>query len=148
VKSIRKALHFFRGSPTTPRLRIVRFQPANLVEAVRRHLIDGVSVPVTEPARTVVDCFRHRSGVGLAVALEGLRTGLVRRRCKPSELEHWLVPDASGRYSKPTLQRWWPMASKPRNVGASVRALLPKRAEQTGSNFQILLTRYAIERVL
>jgi hypothetical protein len=40
------------------------------------------------------------------------------------------------------------MASKPRNTGASVRALLLKRAEQTGSDFQILLTRYAIERLL
>ncbi len=40
------------------------------------------------------------------------------------------------------------MANKPRNVGASVRALLLKRAEQTGSDFQILLTRYAIERLL
>lgn len=72
---------------TVPRLRVARFQPADLVEGVRRHLIDGVSVPVTEPARTVVDCFRHRRTVGLAVALEGLRTGLARHRCKPSELE-------------------------------------------------------------
>jgi predicted transcriptional regulator of viral defense system len=76
-------------TPTTtvPRLRIVRFQPAGLVDGVRRHAIDGVSVPVTEPARTIVDCFRHRRSVGLAVALEGLRTGLARRRYKPAEVE-------------------------------------------------------------
>jgi predicted transcriptional regulator of viral defense system len=72
---------------TVPRLRIVRFQPAALVDGVRRHLIDGISVPVTEPARTIVDCFRHRRAVGLSVALEGLRTGLARRLSKPSELE-------------------------------------------------------------
>jgi predicted transcriptional regulator of viral defense system len=72
---------------SVPRLRIVRFQPAGLVDGVRRHVIDGVSVPVTEPARSIVDCFRHRRAVGLAVALEGLRTGLTRRLCKPSELE-------------------------------------------------------------
>ena len=70
-----------------PRLRIVRFQPADLVDGVRQHLINGVSVSVTEPARSIVDCFRHRRTVGLAVALEGLRTGLARRRCKPSALE-------------------------------------------------------------
>lgn len=40
------------------------------------------------------------------------------------------------------------MANKPRNVGASVRAQLLKRAEQSGTDFQILLTRYAIERLL
>ncbi len=72
---------------TVPRLRIVHFQPAGLVDGVRRHLVDGVSVPVTEPARTIVDCFRHRRAVGLPVALEGLRTGLAQRICKPSEIE-------------------------------------------------------------
>jgi hypothetical protein len=71
---------------SVPRLRIVRFQPADLLNGVRRHRIDGVSVSVTEPARTVVDCFRHRRTVGLSVALEGLRTGLALRMCKPSEL--------------------------------------------------------------
>jgi hypothetical protein len=40
------------------------------------------------------------------------------------------------------------MANKSRNVGASVRTLLLKRAEQSGADFQILLTRYAIERLL
>jgi hypothetical protein len=72
---------------TVPRLRIVRFKPADLAERVRHHMIDGVSVPVTDPARTIVDCFRHRRAVGLPVALEGLRTGLAQRICKPSEIE-------------------------------------------------------------
>ena len=40
------------------------------------------------------------------------------------------------------------MPREPRNVGASVRARLLDRARAERSDFQILLTRYAIERLL
>lgn len=40
------------------------------------------------------------------------------------------------------------MASELKNVGASVRARLLERARKGGSDFQILLTRYALERLL
>ena len=40
------------------------------------------------------------------------------------------------------------MARETRNVGASVRARLLERAHAERSDFQILLTRYAIERLL
>ena len=35
--------------------------------------IDGVAVWLTTPARTVADCFKHRSAVGVDVAIEALR---------------------------------------------------------------------------
>jgi predicted transcriptional regulator of viral defense system len=35
--------------------------------------IEGVSIPIYEPAKTVADCFKYRSRVGLDVALEALR---------------------------------------------------------------------------
>ena len=69
-----------------PRIRFVRFTGPALTEGVVRHRIEGVEVPVTEPARTIVDCFRYRAKVGLDVAMEGLREGLRRRRCTPDEL--------------------------------------------------------------
>ena len=37
---------------------------------VRR--IEGIDVQLTTPARTVADCFKHRSAVGLDVAIEAL----------------------------------------------------------------------------
>jgi len=40
------------------------------------------------------------------------------------------------------------MPRKPRNIGASVRARLLDRARAERSDFQILLTRYALERLL
>ena len=36
------------------------------------HSIDGASVPVVDPPKTVVDCFRFRKHAGFDVALEGL----------------------------------------------------------------------------
>ncbi len=69
-----------------PRIRFVRFTGQSLTDGVVRHRIEGVEVPITDPARTIVDCFRYRAKVGLDVAMEGLREGLRRRRCTPDEL--------------------------------------------------------------
>ncbi|MGY4319534.1 type IV toxin-antitoxin system AbiEi family antitoxin domain-containing protein [Bradyrhizobium sp. JR3.5] len=67
-------------------LRFVRFTGSALTEGVERHRIESVDVPITDPAKTIVDCFRYRSKIGLDVAMEGLREGLRRRRCKPDQL--------------------------------------------------------------
>jgi hypothetical protein len=69
-----------------PRIRFVRFTGPALKDGVERHLIEGVAVPITNPARSIVDCFRYRGKVGLDVAIEGLREGLRRGRCTPDEL--------------------------------------------------------------
>jgi predicted transcriptional regulator of viral defense system len=52
-----------------PPLRIVRFTGPALTSGVEEHVIQGVTVRVTDPARTVVDCFKYRNKVGLDVAL-------------------------------------------------------------------------------
>jgi predicted transcriptional regulator of viral defense system len=62
-----------RARQDHPPLRIVRFPARALVEGVEEHQIEGVKVRITSPARTVVDCFRYRSKVGLDVAIEALR---------------------------------------------------------------------------
>jgi hypothetical protein len=69
-----------------PPIRFVRFTGSALTEGVERQRIENVDVPITDPARTIVDCFRYRTKVGLDVAMEGLREGLRRRRCNPDQL--------------------------------------------------------------
>jgi predicted transcriptional regulator of viral defense system len=69
-----------------PPIRFVRFSGPALIEGVVRHRIEGVEVPITEPARTIVDCFKYRAKVGIDVAMEGLREALRRRRCTPDDL--------------------------------------------------------------
>ena len=52
---------------------IVRMSGEARTEGVETHEIEGVSVPIYEHAKTVADCFKYRSRVGLDVALEALR---------------------------------------------------------------------------
>lgn len=69
-----------------PPIRFVRFSSRALKEGVKRHLIDGIEVPIFEPAKTIVDCFRYRNKIGLDIALEGLREGLRTKRATPDQL--------------------------------------------------------------
>ncbi len=69
-----------------PPLRIVRFSDPLLSEGVGEHLIDGVSVRITNIGRTVADCFRYRNKIGLDVALEALREAWKARRVGMDEL--------------------------------------------------------------
>lgn len=57
----------------TPPLRIVRFSGKALTTGVEAHKIEGVTVRVYGPAKTVADCFKYRNKIGLDVALEALR---------------------------------------------------------------------------
>jgi len=70
-----------------PRLRTIRFSPASLETGVETRRVDGVPIRVTSVAKTVADCFKFRSRVGLEVALEALRE--VRRTRRASVDEIW-----------------------------------------------------------
>jgi len=67
-------------------IRVVRFTDSLLVETVEIHEIEGVSVKVFGVAKTVADCFRHRSKIGLTVAIEGLQEALRQRKATPAEI--------------------------------------------------------------
>ncbi len=54
-------------------LRVVRMSGAARTDGIEEHEIEGVTVPVSRPAKTVADCFKFRSRVGLDVAIEALR---------------------------------------------------------------------------
>ena len=63
-----------------PPLRIVRSRLAEaFTEGVETHEIGGHPVRVTSLDRTIVDCFKHRSLVGLEVAVEALRERMANR---------------------------------------------------------------------
>lgn len=56
-------------------VRIVRFSKTSLEYGVKIHEIQGIRLAVTEPAKTVADCFKYRNKIGLDVAIEALREG-------------------------------------------------------------------------
>jgi predicted transcriptional regulator of viral defense system len=65
---------------TSPRLKVVRAGGAALRHGVETRTAEGVRLRLTNPAKTVADCFRYRRHVGLEVALSALREYLVRSR--------------------------------------------------------------------
>jgi predicted transcriptional regulator of viral defense system len=64
-----------------PTLRVVRFSGDALALGVERHDVEGVTVQITSPAKTVADCFKYRNKIGIDVAIEALRD--YRRRRLP-----------------------------------------------------------------
>jgi predicted transcriptional regulator of viral defense system len=92
--------------PTNPpvALKIIRATGDVLTKGVERHRIDGVSVPVTNPAKTVADCFKHRSKVGLDVALESLRNVLRTRKASADDLWHFAGIDRVRQVMRPYLE--------------------------------------------
>jgi len=74
--------------PSVPGLpvRIVRFSGSMLQYGIVTKVVQGVPVKMTNPARTVVDCFRYRKKFGLDVALEALRDVVHRRLVTMDEL--------------------------------------------------------------
>jgi predicted transcriptional regulator of viral defense system len=69
-----------------PAIRFVRFSGPALTAGVERYTIEGVSVRIYGPAKTIADCFKYRNKIGLDVALEALRDALSRRLCTIDEL--------------------------------------------------------------
>ncbi len=84
----------WRPRTTHPPLQFVRFTAKLLHSGVEQHTIEGVSVRITSPARTIVDLFRYRQragkrfqkSLGLNLALEGLKQSLRQRKATPAEI--------------------------------------------------------------
>ncbi len=66
---------------------IVRFSGQMLSYGVITRPMQGVKVRLTNPARTVVDCFRYRNKIGLDVAMEALRDAVRSRKAMVSEID-------------------------------------------------------------
>ncbi|HEX3666843.1 MAG TPA: type IV toxin-antitoxin system AbiEi family antitoxin domain-containing protein [Rhizomicrobium sp.] len=85
-------------------LRIIRASGQALTAGVERHVIDGVSVPITVAAKTVADCFKYRSKIGLDVALEALRDALRKKRATADDIWRYAQIDRVGNVMRPYLE--------------------------------------------
>jgi len=54
-------------------LKVIRMTGKALTEGREEHKVDGISLKVYTPAKTVADCFKFRNKIGLDVAIEALR---------------------------------------------------------------------------
>jgi hypothetical protein len=71
----------------------MRFGGDSWREGVQDHMLSvgeaKVTVRVTDPAKTVADCWKFRNKIGLDVALEALRDGWRQRKFTMDELWHY-----------------------------------------------------------
>ena len=77
---------------------------AALTEGIEQIMIDGVSVPVFNPAKTIADCFKYRNKIGLDVALEALRDGVKRRKATMDDLWRYAAIDRVANVMRPYLE--------------------------------------------
>ncbi|RVO82361.1 type IV toxin-antitoxin system AbiEi family antitoxin domain-containing protein [Sinorhizobium medicae] len=85
-------------------IRIVRFTDSLLNDGVEIHVVEGVPVKVFGVAKTIADCFRHRSKIGLSVAIEGLQEALRQRKATPSDIVNQAERGGVGTVIRPYLE--------------------------------------------
>jgi predicted transcriptional regulator of viral defense system len=70
-------------------VRLVRFSGPALTEGVEETQIEGVTVKIYNPAKTVADCFKYRHKIGLDVAIEALKDCRRQQKCTVTDLWHY-----------------------------------------------------------
>lgn len=55
-------------------------------KGVEKHFLEGVDVRITNPAKTVTDCFKFRNKIGIDIAVEALQDCLRSRWCTIDEI--------------------------------------------------------------
>jgi predicted transcriptional regulator of viral defense system len=85
-------------------IRTVRFSGAALTDGIDIHYIDGVPVKVTNPARTVADCFKFRNKIGLDVALEALQHVWRDKKSSMDDIWHFAETDRVAHIMRPYLE--------------------------------------------
>lgn len=59
-----------------PPLQVYRFSDDSLTKGIEKHMVDGRTIQVYNPAKTIADCFKFRNQIGKEIAIEALREGL------------------------------------------------------------------------
>jgi predicted transcriptional regulator of viral defense system len=87
-----------------PRVRVFHMSPASLAAGVEERVADGVALRVFSVAKTVADCFKYRSSVGLDVAIEALQEVIRERRAAPGEIMEYARVDRVQNVIRPYLE--------------------------------------------
>ena len=69
-----------------PPIRMVQMAGSAHLAGIEEHLCNGVKARIYSPAKTVVDCFKHRNKIGLDVALEALKDAWRTRKASADDL--------------------------------------------------------------
>jgi predicted transcriptional regulator of viral defense system len=96
---------------TMPSLEFVQFSEKMLHSGIEAHSIEGVSVNIYNPAKTVVDLFRYRQSEGrrfskspgLNLALEGMKEALRQRKATPADIARYAIEAGNWKVIHPYL---------------------------------------------
>lgn len=96
---------------TYPAIEFVRFNEKVLHSGAEPHSVEGVSVHITNPAKTIVDLFRYRQSegrrfsksTGLNVALEGMKEALRQRKATPAQIARYAIEAGNWKVVEPYL---------------------------------------------
>lgn len=69
-----------------PPLRVFHFSHETISAGVEKHKLEGVTVRLFNPAKTVADCFKFRHKTGVDVAVEALKLCLARGKARPAQI--------------------------------------------------------------
>ena len=101
-----------KPSATYPALEFVRFNEKVLHSGIEAHKIEGVTVSIYSPAKTVVDLFRYRQSEGrrynkspgLNLALEGMKEALRQRKATPADIARYAIEAGNWKVIQPYLE--------------------------------------------
>jgi len=69
-----------------PPISVHRFSGEALTAGIQNHEIDGVTIRIFCPEKTIADCFKFRNKIGMDIALEALKLYKARKGFNSSEL--------------------------------------------------------------
>ena len=83
-----------------------------LHSGIEAHKIEGVTVSIYSPAKTVVDLFRYRQSEGrryskspgLNLALEGMKEALRQRKATPADIARYAIEAGNWKIIQPYLE--------------------------------------------
>lgn len=87
-----------------PRVRVYRMSGEALTSGVEEHSVDGTTVKVFSPAKTIADCFKFRNKIGLDVCIEALREAVRGRKATRDEIMRFAEIDRVSKVVRPYLE--------------------------------------------
>jgi predicted transcriptional regulator of viral defense system len=69
-----------------PPIRIFWFSGQAFTHGTQTHKIDGVTVRIYSPEKTIADCFKYRNKIGVDTAIEALKLYREKKRFKLEDL--------------------------------------------------------------
>jgi len=99
-------IHVRSRSPrvSTASIRLVRYSEKTLHAGAQVHLLEGVPARIFSAGKTVADCFKYRSKIGLDVAMEALKDALKKRKATVDEIERYARLCRVSRVMRPYLE--------------------------------------------